>query len=82
MNVGEAHRQVQRFHREVTQGAYIFYPNDIVSMPDRSSGDVSEILRLRHGLAVMDEYGRESFRGHSRGDTLDRLGSVWSGGHN
>jgi len=75
MNVGEAHRQVQRFHKEVTRGAYIHYPYDdmaLVASPD-SHEKCLEALKLRHGLAVMDEYGQERFRGLTRSETLNQL---------
>lgn len=79
MNVGEAHRQVQRFYREVTRGAYVYYRNDAVAMRSGSKVDVTEALRLRHGLAVMDEYGDPRFRALTRGETLDRLERVFAG---
>ncbi len=78
MNVGEAHRQVQRFHKEVKQGAYLFYPFDDMSQFAHPGGHelALEALKLRHGLAVMDEYGVGSFRGLTREETLDRLEKI------
>ena len=42
MNVGQAHRQIQRMHREVTQGAYLAYPFEDMGMFGHSSGQSTE----------------------------------------
>ncbi len=75
MNVGDAHRQVQRFHKEVHQGAYLHYPYDEFGMFNFPGGreKCRDALRLRNGLAVMDEYGVEKFRGRDREQTLVEL---------
>ena len=78
MNVGEAHRQVQRIHREVTQGAYLAYPFEDMRLFGHRGGHENNIeaLKLRHGIAVMDEYGTETFRGLDRAQTMDRLEQI------
>jgi p-methyltransferase len=78
MNVGDAHRQVQRMHREVTQGAYLHYPADDVHLSTSTEDRKAplEALKLRHSLAVIDEYEMDTHCGRTRPETLDRLEQV------
>lgn len=75
MNIGEAHRQVKRVHREVHRGAYLSYPLDDASVFERPNGGADHLgaLKARHGLGVLDETRAPTYGGATREELLERL---------